>query len=88
MVIQIPWLVNFRNYHHYSICTKSHGGDLTNCGRSTCFNYNFVLWFSEQFPRYSCLVVCSVFRVSDLIKRVYIGGYENCLRAAVKNKSE
>ena len=95
MVIQIPsWLVSFRNYHRYCCryiirIRKTTEGILTNCGRSTCFNYNFVLWFSEQFPRYSCLVVynSSVFRVSDLIKRVYIGGYENyCSRAAPRKR--
>lgn len=34
MVIQIPWLVSFKNYHHLYV-RKATEGILTNCGRST-----------------------------------------------------
>lgn len=70
MIIRILRLVSYINYHHYFV-QKILEGILAKCDHSMWFNYNFVLWFSEQFPRYSYLDVYCVFRVSDLIKRAY-----------------
>lgn len=63
MIIQIPRLVSHINYYHYlRAVQRGLVGIIVNCGRSTCFNYNyFVLWFSEQFLRYSCLDVYPVY---------------------------